>query len=571
MEWRVREQNQQVAESLAADLSVSPIIAQVLINRGIETPAAGRDFLAPSLEQLRPDQWMADMDRATERIITALEEEQTIGVHGDYDVDGTSATAVLIGFLRALGAAPLSHLPHRQREGYGMKPEGIDKLADQGVKLIISVDCGIGDHQAIERANERGVDVIVSDHHQLPDKLPPAFAVINPQRPECPFRKEDLSGAGIAWYLAAAVRSRLREKGGPLAERAPNLLQFLDLVALGTIADVVPLTGLNRILVRFGLQAVNSGRRPGIKQLMRVAGLRGKEIGTGQVSFQLAPRLNAAGRMSSAETSLELMLTESMEQAAVLAEALEQGNRERREVEAKIITAATEQVLSNPGWRDAPAIVVAGEGWHVGVIGIVASRLIEQFDRPTAVIGISNGVGKGSLRSVSGIDIFTALTGCSSLLEKFGGHPMAAGITINEENIPAFRKALVRVVSDTYSEQGFEKILNVDAELPAHRVERKLVEDLVKLEPHGLGNPRPCFLARNVLVQRSRAARSKTLLLGLEDQGVTIDAVGFRLADRLPQPGSNLDVLYTPVLDTYNGVEKLKLQIKDLRPVHREE
>lgn len=561
MEWRIQKQDKEQVAALAEALGVSPVVAWVLLNRGISEAETARAFLAPSLEQLKPQADMADMDKAVRRLERALMNHETIGVHGDYDVDGISGVALLYRFLAALGGRVVTYLPHRQREGYGLRPLGVETLKAQGVTLLLTVDCGITDHQAIARANQLGLDVIVIDHHQVPATLPPAYAVLNPQRPDCPFNGQDLSGVGAAFYLACALRAHLRNQGR--LEKEPNLRELLDLVALGAIADVVPLTGLNRVLVHFGLIELNAARRPWIVQLRRAAGVMNGPVNVGMVAFQLAPRLNAAGRLDSAEPGLRLLLSESEREAGLLADELEKQNRTRKLVEERILKEAVAQVEADPRRAEGPALVVAGPGWHLGVIGIVASRLVEKYFRPAAVIGIHDGIAKGSLRSAPGLNIFKALTRCSDLLLAFGGHPMAAGITLRAQDVPKFQEAFAAAVKALAPDYAFTPFLNVDAEWPIYRVDRKLIDDLARLRPHGVGNPEPSFCARGVLVKWAREARNQTLMMGLAEKDALLTAVGFRMSDRLPSPGARLDLVYVPQLDQWEGRESIKLKIKD--------
>lgn len=552
--------------ALAAAVKVSPVVAWVLLNRGISDPDPARRFLNPALEQLKPEQQMADMDRAVSRIEQALKDRETIGVHGDYDVDGITGAALLVLFFRSLGAAVVWHIPHRQREGYGMKPLGVEDLKSKGASLIVTVDCGISDHEAVDRAIELGMDVIIVDHHQVPEQMPRALAILNHNRPDCPFQGEPLSGVGTAFYLAAALRSHLRGKEMFDDKNCPNLLHYLDLVALGTVADLVPMTGMNRVLVHYGLEQINAGRRPGIIQLRRVAGSLNKPVGVGQLAFGLAPRINAAGRLDSGEPSLRLLLTDNEKEAGLLADELENLNLTRRRVEEIILAEAMRIIDSTPGMEQAPAIVVAAKDWHIGVIGIAASRITESFHRPSVVIGINEGMGKGSLRSVPGIDIYQALRRCETLLEAFGGHKQAAGITIKEENIERFEEAFKQAIMDEAGEGAFEAVFPVDADWPIHRVDHDLVKDLARMRPHGIGNPEPVFRARGVLVKWAREAKNNTLIMGVQEKHVTLPAVAFRLAHRLPEPGSRLDIAYTPFLDDWKDNEELKLRVKEFMP-----
>lgn len=563
--WKIRSQDKDEVAELARALGLSPVTAWVLMNRGITDPEKAREFLDPSLDQLKPEEWMADMEVAVERLVRAIEGGETVGVHGDYDADGITGAAVLLNFLRSIGVKTCWHIPHRQKEGYGMKPRGVDALKEKGASLIVTVDCGVSDHEAIAHARDTGLDVIIVDHHQMPEELPPALAVINHNRHDCPFRDEEISGAGTAFYLAAALRSRLREQNFFQDGTGPNLLASLDLVAVGTVADVAPITGLNRVLVRHGLEQLNSGRLPGMVQLRRVAGLLDREVTVGNISFQLAPRINAAGRIESGDVALELFLAGSEGEAGAFADELERLNRVRQQVEERILGEAMARIESSPEIEEAPAIVVAGSGWHVGVIGIVASRITEEFYRPSAVIGVHQGMGKGSLRSVPGVNVYRALTRCSRLLEAFGGHPMAAGITVREDRIEEFGEEFTKAVLEEGGGEKTAPTLTVDAHWPINRCDLALLSELARLRPHGIGNPEPSFCARGVSVKWSREARNNTLLMGLEEGKQSFRAVGFRMGHRLPEPGCLLDIVYTPTLDTWEGEESVKLRIKDFQ------
>jgi single-stranded-DNA-specific exonuclease len=565
MEWRIHQQDRQRVAALAEAIGVKPLLAWILLNRGISLPDAARDFLSPSLEHLRPPSPMADTDRAVQRLILALDRRETIGIHGDYDVDGITGAALLFRFLTALGAACVWHLPHRQREGYGMKPLGVDALRRRGATLILAVDCGVSDFEAIDRAGVVGADVIVIDHHQVPERLPAAVAVLNAQREDCPFHGQALSGVGTAFYLLVALRARLRELGR-IEDKNHNLLSYLDLVALGTVADVVPLLGLNRALVLFGLEQMNRGLRPGIVQLKRVADLGDQPLTAEHLSFQLAPRLNAAGRLDSGEPSLRLLLTDDEREAGILAEELEQQNQTRRKVEERILAEALRQIEDDPRRAEQPIVIVDGAGWHIGVIGIVASRLAETFFRPALVVGVHHGVGKGSLRSVAGVNIFAAVRNCADLLEAYGGHPMAAGLTVRAEKLDSLRAALVREVGEAFTEPGRGPTMAVDAEWPLSRCDLALVDELARLKPHGIGNPEPRLCARGVVVRWAREGRSNSLQLGLQEGGMTVTAYGFRLGTP-PQPGDRLDVVYTPARDRYQGADSLRVRIRGLKPI----
>jgi len=566
--WEIRPPSKELAETLARELELHPLAAWVLLNRGISDPAAGRQFLQPSLDQLKPEPLPCDMDKAVARLAQALEKNEMIGIHGDYDVDGVTGAALLCSFLTELGGRAIPYLPHRQREGYGMKPAGVDALKSQGASLILTVDCGISDQPALEHAERLNLPVIVVDHHQVPRHLPPAYAIINPNRPDCPFPFTELSGAGLAYLLLIALRAHLRERGFFQGKAEPNLRAYLDLAALGTIADVVPLIGLNRTLVAFGLKEINSPERVGLQMLSRVAGLDGVKLSAGRVAFTLVPRLNAPGRLDHAGQALKLLLTRELREARELAEELNRMNATRQRVEERILAEALEQVEEDPRFLSGRALVVAGKGWHPGVIGIVASRLVERFFRPAAVISLQDGIGKGSLRSIPGCHIYQALEECAPLLQGFGGHAQAAGLVIAEDKLPAFRERFEAAVAKRTAAEDFARKLVLDAEWPLHKLDRGLVDDLFRLEPHGMGNPEPVLAARGVVVAQARVVKDKHLFLVLQEGGKNIEGWAFGQAEDPPEPGDLVDVAYTPELHRHRDREYIRVRIKDYHLVH---
>ncbi len=567
--WEIRRQKRDKVEALAGALDISRLSAWILLNRGFETRETAEVFLNPSLEQLKPESPLKDMDAAIERLLFAVRQGQCIGIHGDYDVDGIAGTAVLARFFQELGLDAVTYLPHREREGYGMKPTGVESLKGRGADLIVAVDCGVADHEAARRAKELGLDMIVVDHHQIPDTLPEALAVINPLRQDCGFSFPELSGAGLAFYLLIELRARLREQGffrktGKSKKVSePNLLKYLDMVVLGTVADVVGVLGANRVLVHFGLKELAATRRPGLKMLKKVADVSDRKLSYGVVAFYLAPRINAAGRMDEAEPGLRLMLTGDAREARVLAEELNNKNSIRQRVEERILREAEAEIESHPEWLDRRSLVVGGTGWHKGVIGIVASRLVDKYHRPAAVITFKEGMGKGSLRSIPGLHLYDTLKACSEHLVKFGGHSQAAGITIEEGRLDAFRESFEAAVSARTVPDDFEERLYADAEWPIARLDLDLVRDLEKFAPFGPGNPEPCLVARGVKVVHSRVLKDRHVLMVLREKDTTTDAIAFRMAEHLPERGEVLDVAYVPELDFYKGYERIRLRIKD--------
>ena len=577
--WIIQPPAPDQVEALARGLGVHPLVAWVMLNRGLtDLETAGR-FLNPSLDQLRPDPLPSDADKAVDRLRKALESGEVIGIHGDYDVDGVTGAALFASFLSELGGRVVTYLPHRQREGYGMKPAGVDALKAQGASLILTVDCGISDLAALEHAQKLGLPVIVVDHHQVPQQLPPAFAIINPHlslgarlTPGAPRAHDrsltELSGAGLAYLVLVALRAHLRERGFFQNRAEPNLRSYLDLAALGTIADVVPLFGLNRTLVAFGLEQINAPTRPGLQMLSRVAGLNETKLSAMRVAFTLVPRLNAPGRLDHAGLALQLLLTRELREARELAEQLDRMNATRQRVEERILAEALEQAEEDPKGLQGRSLVVAGKGWHPGVIGIVASRLVDRYHRPSAVISLQDGVGKGSLRSIPGFHLFQGLEECAPVLMSFGGHAQAAGLVIAEDQLPAFRERFEAVVAGRTQPADFEAGLTLDAEWRLNQLDRKLVDDLARLEPHGPGNPEPLFAARGVLVTQCRVVKDKHLFLVLQEGGVNIEGWAFGQGPEGPEPGDLIDVAYTPELHRHRDREYIRIRIKDFRTVH---
>ncbi|HSP97677.1 MAG TPA: single-stranded-DNA-specific exonuclease RecJ [Candidatus Dormibacteraeota bacterium] len=561
--WRLTPQHEGGA-ALAAALGVSPLIGQLLVNRGIEDPGQATDFLGARLDQhLRSPMLFRDMARASERLVDALGRGERIGIYGDYDVDGVSGSALLVRFLRSVGAQPepVVHIPHRLREGYGLGATGIERLAAAGAKVMITVDCGAVSHREIALANERGMDVIVCDHHQVAETRPPALAVINPIERDAGFPFSGLCGTGVAFYLAWGTRMRLRERGGPV----PDMRRLLDLVALGTLADLVPVVEENRVLVKYGLRELAASDHPGIAALKRVAGV--SQLNSGAVGFRLAPRLNAGGRLADATRSLDLLTTGDVGEADRLATALDEENRARQAIEREMVDEAVAQLEAAGGVGERRSVVLASPLFHPGVVGIVASRIVERYYRPTVLIAAEEGgIGRGSGRSIAGVDLYAALAGCRDLLERFGGHRMAAGLSIRLERVPELAARFDAEIAARTAPEDFVPQVRVDCELPLRAVDGGCLGDLARLEPFGTGNPEPLFLTRNVRVRERRIVGEHHLKLVLEQGGRTIQAIGFGMSDLSVAAGDQLDVLYGVMANEWNGNVSAELRIRDLRP-----
>ena len=489
--WELREIDAGTAESLVAALSLQPVSAAVLAARGITEPEYARQYLAPTLNSIYNPHLLKGMDKATARLLAARRNKEKICVYGDYDSDGITGTALLVSFLRATGFTCDYFIPNRFDDGYGISKDALGRIASLGAGLIISVDCGI---TAVEEAlfcRAQGMDLIIVDHHTPSEKIPDASAVLNPLQPGCNYPYKALAGVGVAFNLLVALRSALRDSGAFLQAREPDLREWLDLVAIGTIADVVPLTGQNRIYAYCGLRQLSCSSKPGIQALKRVAGVSGK-VGCGHVGFRLAPRLNAAGRMESAVPGVDLLLSGNADECSAIAAELDAANGERQAIEKRILDEALNMVESAGDYPGRRSIVLASESWHQGVVGIVASRLVERYHRPTILIALTEeGIGKGSGRAIPGIHLLDAIKSCGSHLERFGGHCHAAGLSLRADKVAEFAAAFEAEAARLLSDDDLTPRLAIDAEVYPKDITRELAMELKRMEPFGVGNPEP--------------------------------------------------------------------------------
>jgi single-stranded-DNA-specific exonuclease len=585
MKWVLSEPDAGAAAMLAQKAGLHPLIARLLVTRGITRAEEARLFLSCELSHLSDPFIFSRMDRAAGRIRTAINDREQIVVYGDYDVDGVTAASLLFLVLRRLGAMVQSYIPDRMTEGYGLNGPALEKLKASGAGLVISVDCGITSVREAEVARSLGLDLIITDHHELIRSsdpaalnslngssglsLPDAFAVLHPLllAPGVPEdiarRVAGLTGVGMAFKLAQALL------GAPADDEF--LRSCLDLTTLGTVADVGKVTGENRILIKHGLEELSRDderARPGIFALKEVAGLSGKKISVGSVGFTIAPRINACGRLERADTAFRLLTTDKAEEARELAAVLDAVNRERQSVEEGIWEDARGLCLRSDV-AAAGALVLASDNWHPGVIGIVASRIVEEFYRPTAMVCIQDGVGKGSARSIPGFDLYSGLAACSDLLLGFGGHKYAAGFTIAKENIPRLRERLSSIVLAQMGAQGFVRTLSVDGAVALEDLTIDLVRELERLSPFGQGNPEPRLGCRGLGVVSSRIVGNNHLKLRLrQDKGATLGAIAFNrgaLLGKQVKDGARLAAVFTPRLNAWNGATTVELDIKDIK------
>lgn len=571
-EWKNVEQDPDVAHRLAAAMDLHPVTARILAGRGYTSPETAKAFLESSAESLRDPFELDDMPAAAERIVRAAEGGEKIVFYGDYDVDGITGTSIYLDYFRRAGIDVDYYIPPRLEEGYGLNIAAIRRLADSGVRVLVTADNGTTAVREIALAHSLGIDVIVTDHHEVPPVLPDACAIVNPNRPDSVYPFKGLCGAALAYKLTRAVHESWRILGRPVGGNRPSPEDYLDLVTLGTIADVSPILGENRYLVRTGLALLSEGRRPGIQALKEVARVNGAEVTTGTVGFTLAPRINAGGRLATANEAVRLLTTDSLEEARTLARYLDERNRERQLIEAEMSMEAREMIEREVDLRTAKAIVLASPRWHSGVIGIVASRIVEQYYLPAVVISIRpDGMGKGSARSIPPLHLYDGLSRCRGLLEAFGGHKYAAGLTLKAENIPAFRDYFQEVVGEMLSSDDFRPKLRIDASVEPEEVSRRLLRELDTLGPFGVGNPEPTLSLFGVRPHSPKIVGNNHLKMRVSRGPHSFDVIGFRMGHLYSQgivDGRPLDLAFTPKIDRWpavGGEERLQLRLKDLR------
>ncbi len=563
--WIIKEVKDEFAvEALADSLNISQVLSRLLVLRDIKTYSQAKRFFQPSLDYLHDPYLMNGMDEATYRLIQALTENELITIYGDYDVDGTCATALLYLFLKELDANVEYYIPKRLTEGYGISKQGIDLVHQNGTSLLISVDCGITAIEETDYANELGMDVIICDHHQPKDKIPNAYAVLDPLKPNCNYPFKYLSGAGIAFKLAQGLADRIGKSEMPL--------KYLDLAALAGAADIVPLTDENRIIVSEGLRQINESPRPAVEALIEISHLHPGTLNSGQIVFTIAPRINAVGRLGDANRAVELLLTDNLDEARELARVLETENYERRKIDVDTFETAIELVEKSWKRDDELAIILHQDEWHPGVIGIVASRLVERYYRPTVMLTTIDGVAKGSARSISNFNIYDALKECEDSLIHFGGHQAAAGLALEVDKIDEFKEKFNEVVRRSVTEKDLQPEISVDSPLKFSEITPKFIRILDRFSPFGPGNMRPVFLSENLIVENTpRIVGKNHLVCSLRQEGCdkVFDCIGFNLGDFydiLTEQKNNLNVVYT--IDKtvrLDGRTYPQLRIKDIK------
>ena len=556
-QWRINDADPKLQATLSNALGIPPIIAQLLINRGITNAGEARDFLNADISGLHDPFLLKNMDIAVLRIRKAKTGKERVLVFGDYDVDGVMSSALLNNVLTQLGIEVIHYIPHRFHHGYGLNEEVAEFAREKKVDLLIAVDCGINAFAEVKLLNDAGVEVIVVDHHEPDNRLPDAVAIINPKQKDCSYPFKHLAAAGLVIKLTQAILGKVDEG-------------VLDLAAIATVADIVPLHGENRILVKSGLSRLMNTKNKGLMALLETAKIKGKKITPFHVGFILGPRINAAGRMDTAHTSLDLFLSEDPQEALDIAKTLERHNKERQQMQGDIVDEAMSLVEQDVNFNEQKVIVLSKEGWHRGVLGIVASKITDKYYRPTVIISINeDGIGTASARSINGFHLHTALSGCADYLETFGGHEGAAGLTIKKENIDPFRELINKLAQDMLEAKKLIPTLCIDCEIPLASINMELANVIDTMQPFGEGNPAPVFCSRQVLIKTYPKIMGKdTLKFWVTDQKqFTISAVGFGMAkySGLIRPGAKIDLAYQITLDEWNKAPTPQLILKDIR------
>ncbi len=554
-----KEHSLEDVKNISETYEIAPVIATILLNRGITEPD---NFLAPSEDALLDPFLMLGMEKATSRILDAINNGEKIAIYGDYDVDGITSTAIMVKFLRSHRADVIYYIPDRHEEGYGINMDAIDKIHSSGVSLLVTVDCGITAVKEIAYAKELGIDTIITDHHECKEETPDAFCLLNPKQPDCQYPFKRLAGVGVAFKLLQALTLKMHFHMRELID------EYIDLVAIGTIADVMPLVGENRIIVKRGLELLKYTVNRGIRALADVAEINLSDVQTGTIGFMLAPRINAAGRMGDPRCAVELLLSKDEMSAKRYAQILNDKNCERQETEISILEDALNIIETTPSIKDDFVIVLAHEGWHHGIIGIVASKISERFNKPCILISTDEENGKGSGRSIRSFNLFKALENSSHLMQKFGGHDLAAGLSIKPENIDEFRNEINAYAKGLLTEDDFMPILYIDSELPPAYINMNTAEKLSILEPYGMGNACPLFYTKDLKISQIRPlSDGKHIKLILTSGEYCIESVGFNMGELLDilKIDDTIDIAFSIDINIYRGARQLQVLLKDVK------
>lgn len=566
--WRIRSSDHTSSiKILQESLHLQELTCHLLLARGLEDPQQARAFMEPLLRNLPDPRQMKGLERACQRIVQAIQRQERIVIYGDYDVDGVSSTSVLALFFREIGVPDdhvLTFIPHRIKHGYGLQSLCFDRLSQFHGQLLITVDCGISSRKEVDELNRMNFDVIVIDHHLPPEQLPDAYTILNPRQHDCRYPDKNLAAVGVTYQLVIGLRTMLREQGYFQSRPEPNLRLFLDLVALGTVADIVPLHGVNRILVYHGLQQMKQTRWPGIQALLEVSGALNHPISTQTIGFRLGPRINAAGRLSHASVGVRLLCSQDHDHAVEIAHALEKENTERKAMQEAIFHQTKQMLQEQPELQQEHAIVLGHETWHVGVIGIVASKLLEEYHRPVVLLAFDQekGIAKGSARSIPSFHIYEAFAACQKMLDSFGGHKAAAGLTLSLKNYETFRSDFLALARRQISPQDIQPSLDCDALFDPDQLTLSLVQELQTLAPFGAENPAPLLVANDVFVSDQRKTKDgRHLQFAVGTQ--KIKAIAFSQSDQYPL-SSRVNLAYRPFLSEWKGKRRIEIQVEEI-------
>ena len=562
MRWSLLNPDQNTVSSVKKAFRTSEVIARVLANRNILNPNLAHSFFTPNLDMLHNPYLMQDMDKAVERVLKNIKSGKPIMVFGDYDVDGTTGAAALYLAFQKFGADVTYYIPDREKEGYGLSYHGIEIAKDNGIDLIITCDCGINAFEQVDFANEQNIDIIITDHHTTDTELPKAHAILNPKREDCEYPFKGLCGGGVAFKLITAIGNELNI---PLTDYE----EIIPLITLGTAADVVPIKDENRVIVHHGLNILENLEKPGLKTLLELAGLKG-HISVGQLVFSIAPRINAAGRLGDANRAVELLVTDDQDKARLLAKELDNENKRRQIIQQAMVDEALLKVNAEADLKNENALVLADAGWHPGVVGIVASKIKEEFNRPTIIIALENGSGKGSARSVAGFNLYEALTACKTHLDGYGGHPMAAGLTLSNQKLEDFKKAFINFANERLTEENLQATLTLDSEIALQDITPRFMDFLDKLSPYGPGNMRPKFAIRNAEIAGAPKVIGKTgehIRFKIRQGLKSYPAVGFGLSNKYEMliTGQPVDIACVVETNEWQGNTSIQMNVRDIK------
>lgn len=566
-EWKTREFDENEVLRLSSELKVSKILSAILVNRGIKNKEDAKIFIDAKLRNLRSPFLLKTLKIAVERVIEAIKRNEKIVIYGDYDVDGITSSALLINFFENIGYSVEYFIPDRFRDGYGLNKERLKEIIQRKRNLIISVDCGTTNIEEAKLLKENEVDLIVIDHHCPSDELPPCVALINPLQKGCEFPFKEMASVGLTFYFLIGLKSTLKEKGILREDELPDLREYLDIVCIGTIGDIVPLLYENRIFAKYGLLQLEKTKNYGLQSILQVGGIKERKLTSNTVSFMIAPRFNAGGRLSSAEAGVRLITTKSPSEAMKIAAEIDLENRKRQNIENEILEEAIQIVERENLNQKYKILVLSKEGWHQGVVGIVASKLCERYNKPSVVIAIEGDRGIGSCRSINGFNIVESLYKCEEYLIKYGGHFFAAGLTIKKQNIPPFTEKLNKYANEVLGEEYLIPYFYADMKINLEEISFNLMEELSMLEPFGYKNPEPYFILEDVKVLESTPVGNdkRHLRMLIEKGGVRHWTIHFDFGSKIPSSKSVIDILFTPKIDLWQDEVKIKLYIKDFK------